>query len=246
MTFLSKVLEKAALSQFLVHCDEHALIPGYQSAYRRHFSCETAIAKMMSDVLNNMENGNVTATLFMDLSAAFDTVDHDILINVLRETFHVDDSALEWFRSYLSPRWSEVVIEGCYSKNRLLQCSVPQGSCLGPTLYNAYASTLRTVVPQDTDLHGYADDHTVKKVFSPTTPGQEELTLMDLASTMTLVDTWMGQSRLKLNPDKTEFILFASRQRLGKCVSRDLSVIGATVQRSPVVKYLGVLLDQNL
>ena len=165
LPFLSKVLEKAALAQFNRHCDTYELMPDYQSAYRRDYSCETALVKLVNDILWNFERQNITALVAVDLSAAFDTVDHDTLLDVLVHKFGVTEYVLKWFESYLRPRQYKVKIKESYSSNIDLECSVPQGSCAGHVLYLAYASTLREVVPTIVDLHGYADDHAMKKAF---------------------------------------------------------------------------------
>ena len=78
LSFLSKVVEKAALNQFTRHCDAHRLMPDYQSAYQRYYSCETALVKLVNDLLWNLENQNITMLTAIDLSAAFDTVDHGV------------------------------------------------------------------------------------------------------------------------------------------------------------------------
>ncbi len=234
------------MEQFQDHCDQYSLLPRYQSAYRRHFSCETSLAKIMSDLLWNMEEGRVSAMLFMDLSAAFDTVDHSILTQVLDTTFGVKGSALSWFQSYLTPRTCQVAVEGEYSAKQSLTYSVPQGSCLGPILYTVYASTLQNVIPNTVDVHGYADDHAVKNSFSPNIPGQEELALLELSHTMDQVDSWMKSNRLKLNPDKTEFIMFGSQYQLRKCVLKSVVISRVCVPRARSVKHLGVILDQHL
>ena len=241
--FLSKVVEKVVLAQFQNHCNTNDLFPLYQSAYRQNFSCETSIAWIMVDLLQSFEDGKATAMLFMDLSAAFDTVDHGILSQVLSHTFNVQGTCLSWLETYLSPCWTKVYIGNDYSPAREIDCSVPQGSCLGPILY---ASTLKDEIPDDTDIHGYADDHAVKSTFTPGIPGQEELTLMSLSSMMDKVDIWMKKNRLKLNLDKTEFIIFASKALQRKCILDGLMVSGSRIDRSPCVKHLGVLLDQSL
>ena len=87
LPFLSKVVEKAALKQFIKHCDKGSLLPYYQSAYRKNYSCETALVKLFDDILWSMEKQKVNLLVAIDLSAAFDTVDHDILIEVLNMTF---------------------------------------------------------------------------------------------------------------------------------------------------------------
>ena len=101
LVFLSKVLEKAVLLQFITYCDTHKLISDYQSVYRKNFSCETSIIKVVNDVLWNFENEEVCAMCMIDLSTAFDTVDHQILLKVLQSRFRVLGSALAWFKSYL-------------------------------------------------------------------------------------------------------------------------------------------------
>ena len=90
LSFFSKVLEKAALAQFNEHCAKNDFMPDYQSAYRAGYSCETALVKLMSDLLWNMEHQKVTALMAIDLSTAFDTVDHDILLDVLQKNFVLD------------------------------------------------------------------------------------------------------------------------------------------------------------
>ena len=166
LSFLSKVLEKAALEQFNLHIESQSLLPDYQSAYRQGFSCETALIKLTNDILWAMEDQKVTTMMAIDLSAAFDTVDHEILLEVLTRQFGISDMALNWFSTYLRPRSFCVNIGSSYSSKTPLDFSVPQGSCAGPVLYSNYASTMRYIVPADMSLHGYADDHAIKSSFS--------------------------------------------------------------------------------
>ena len=97
LSFLSKVLECCVLNQFAHHCSKYGLMPEYQSAYRKNFSCETAYVKIMNDCLWNMENQQLTAIVAIDLSASFDTVDHHMLIDVLNKRFNIERVALECF-----------------------------------------------------------------------------------------------------------------------------------------------------
>jgi hypothetical protein len=112
-----------------------------------------------------MEDQKVTALTAIDLSAAFDTVDHDALLSVLNINFGIAGKALEWFSSYLRPRSLKVNVGSHYSREKDLTFSVPQGSCAGPVLYLAYASTLRKTIHPTLTLYGYADDHAVTKHF---------------------------------------------------------------------------------
>ena len=163
LSFLSKVLLKAVLLRLNKHIDSNSLLPAYQSAYRSKYSCETALMKkLVADLFWDMEHQKLTALVAIDLTAAFDTVDHDVLLRVLEQNFGITDNAIKWFDSYLQPRRCKVSVGASYSNNIDLNLSVPQGSCAGPVLYLAHASTLQEVIPDDLCLHGYADDHAIK------------------------------------------------------------------------------------
>ena len=95
-----------------------------------------------------MESKKGTALMAIDLSAAFDMVDHDILLNVLHNKFGMRGIALNWFESYLRPRYCKVCIAESYSTHRKLDFSVPQGSCVGANIFSAYTSTLTSVIPR--------------------------------------------------------------------------------------------------
>jgi hypothetical protein len=112
LSFLSKVLECVILDQINEHCSKHCLLPTYQSAYRKNFSCETALVRVFDDILWNMERGEILMMVCIELSAAFDTVDHDVLYSVLSNQFGMQDSALAWIWSYLQPRGFKVNCNG--------------------------------------------------------------------------------------------------------------------------------------
>lgn len=246
LNFLSKLLEKIALEQFLEHCGKYDLFPNYQSAYRKFYSCETALIKLSNDILWNMDNQQVTSLAAIDLSAAFDTVDHSVLINVMSTNFGISGKCLHWFSSYLSPRDLKVNVNREYSSSKDLTFSVPQGSVAGPTLYSAYASTMRKCIPMSIDLHGYADDHALKNCFPGKNRALEASTINELEDSLKYVKTWMNGNRLKMNDSKTEFIQFGSKQQLKKCVAQNLVVNNCEIGKAHVIKYLGVYLDENI
>ena len=126
LTFISKVIERCMLLQVSQHCDEYQLQPDYQSAYRKHYSCETAMLRVSNDILWGMESQCVTALVALDLSAAFDMVDHDILLSILSKKYGIKGKALQWFDQYLRPRSFKVAAKGAYSKDQDLIVSVPQ------------------------------------------------------------------------------------------------------------------------
>ena len=166
LPFLGKLLERCMLRQLVMQCDDFSLLPDFQSAYRKGFSCETSLVKLANDILWDMEECRVTMTAVMDLSAAFDTVDHYILLTVLNNRFGIASTALKWLETYLKPRDFRVVINENTSKPRPLDFSVPQGSSSGAFLYICYTSSIADVVPNCFALNGFADDHSVRRSFS--------------------------------------------------------------------------------
>ena len=135
LQFLSKLTERAAASQFV----EELL----QSAYSQYHSTETALTKVHNDIMLAMDNQKVVLLLLLDLSAAFDTVDHAILLARLHNRFGVSGTALQWFQSYLTGRSQAVSVQGNRSSSKVLQCGVPQGSVLGPILFCCYTAPPR-------------------------------------------------------------------------------------------------------
>ena len=255
LPFLSKVVEKSVLLRFNRHCNENNLMPSYQSAYRANFSCKTALVKLTNDLLWAMEYQEVTPLVAIDLSVAFDTVDHDMLLSVLSKKFGVVDNALKWFDAYLRPRRFQVLIGNTRSKEIDLPFSVPQGSCAGPVLYSAYASTLQEVINDDDEsprkdkpieLHGFADDHAYKKSFAAKSQVEEINTMRDLESCAERIKNWMDGNRLKMNDSKSEFIMFGSNKMLTKCTTADMNINGTRVKKQKVIRYLGVWMDEVL
>ena len=149
LPFWSLVVEMCMLKRLDEHCDLHTLFPSYQSTYQQNFSCETVLIKLMTDIPWAMENQYVMAMCAIDLSAAFNTVDHQVLINVLQHKYEVMDTALKWFDEYLRPHQCIVKIGNSTSDKLDLQFSVPQGSCVGANLFSIYSSTIKEVTPND-------------------------------------------------------------------------------------------------
>ena len=115
-----------------------------------------------------MENQKVTILVLIDLSAAFDTVDHELLLNILDSQYGIKGSALNWITSYLKNRKQKVCIGDSLSSESDLKYGVPQGSCIGPLLFSLYANSLHALADKhSTQIHGYADDHQLYVSFSP-------------------------------------------------------------------------------
>ena len=237
LSFISKIIERCMLLQLSDHCDNHNLQPDYQSAYREHYSCKTAVLKLSNDILWAMEKQHVTCLVALDLSVAFDTVDHPTLLSVLKHKFGIEDKALQWFNQYLRPRSFKVTINGNYSSDKDLSVSVPQGSCAGANIFNLYCSPLHEVIPTDLQLSGFADDHSVRKPFNASKREEESNTLTSMETCMLNIKNWMDEMRLKMNPTKTEFIYFGFAKQLSKCTIHNLNIASDLIQRTDLISW---------
>jgi hypothetical protein len=161
LNFVSKILEKVVASRFQEHITTNELSNNNQSAYKPNHSTETALLKLHNDINSNMNQGKVTALTLLDLSAAFNTIDHATLTKRLSSWFGISGSALMWFSSYLSNRTQKINISDCYSKAESLNYGVPQGSVLGPILFSLYITPLSymyIIGSHNLKHHLYADD----------------------------------------------------------------------------------------
>ena len=140
LSFISKTIERLVDARLVSYADNNKLFPVfYQSAYRAHHSTETALVHLHNDMLLAIDNGEVGALALLDMSVAFDTIDHDIMLDVLRRRFNVQDAALDWFASYFADR-TQIVVSGTDSSSvRELKVGAPQGSVLGPRSFIIYA-----------------------------------------------------------------------------------------------------------
>ena len=110
LSYVSKLVEKAMLDQINQHWHANNLLPDYQSAYREYRSCKTVLLKLTNDLLWSMERKNVTVLIALDLSMAFDTVDHSVLLTILQSNFGMNGTALDWFKNYLAPKNMKIKI----------------------------------------------------------------------------------------------------------------------------------------
>ena len=196
-----------------------------------------------------MEKQLVTVVVILDLSAASNTVDHDLLLEVLEKHYGVVGTVRQWYTSYLKPRTFKVSIRGTTYQPRQLDYSVPQGSVQDAFLFIACASTLDLVVqPSGLELNRFVDEHSICTTFKPSKLDHKEEpdTITTIESTMLDIKSWMDQVHLKLNELKMEFIYFGWPSQLGKCVATTIDVNREIIARSNVTKYLGTHLDSTL
>ena len=143
---ISKVLERLFLSRLKDHISQCSNFTQFQSAYRHYHSTETAMLKILNDVYNTADGQRSTCLVALDLSAAFDTLDHATIIDRLRHTFGIESSAIDWLTSYLTNRSQFVKFGDFLSTPTHCSIGVPQGSVLGPILFSLFISPVAGVI----------------------------------------------------------------------------------------------------
>lgn len=246
LKFISKSIEKVVADQTRNYINENNLDELYQSAYKKHHSTETALLKVQNDILRAMDNKKSAILLLLDLSAAFDTVDHNILLSRLSSRFGIVDKALAWFKSYLSDRKLTVNISGVNSSERYLMSGVPQGSVLGPLLFSLYTAPLGDLLRlHQMDYHLYADDTQLYITFNSSSPDDLEMATSRIEACVRDIDAWMCWNKLKLNSDKTE-LLYLNAQHHPQAPLNSISVCDEIICPSSPVRNIGVLMDSSL
>jgi hypothetical protein len=247
LSFTSKFVERLVAVRYTQHAEQSDLFPKNQSAHRLYHSTETAVINVMNDIIRAVDRGEVTALALLDLSAAFDTVDHQTLIEVLRERFAINGVALSWFESYLTGRSQSFSVDGTMSAPARVGCSVPQGSVLGPLEFISYTEDVTEIFHRHLiSYHIFADDkqlHRAGKISETTDIRQQ------LQNCITDIQNWCASRRLQLNALKTELIWFGSHANMRKIASvadLTLTVGGDVITPVTLVRDLGVYLDSEL
>ena len=240
---LVKIIEKTVANKLLQHLDRNRLMDPYQSAYRNHYSCETAVLSVLNDIYMAMDQKEISIAALLDMSAAFDTVDHGLLITKLEER-GIKDDALNWLRMYLCDRAYSTQIREHKSNPLPLKMSVPQGSVLGPLLFTIYIRQLGEVIDETGVRYNiYADD---TQLLVHTNPSQLSSVFLRISHCINEILNWTSHNFLQLNSSKTEFIIFGTREQLRRIDVNELTVNNQSFPIQMVVRNLGILLDSQL
>ena len=244
------------LSQLSTHCAANAPLPENQSSYREHHSTETALLKVKNDILLSIDRQEVTLLVLIDLSAAFDTIDHRILLETLEKDFGVIGDTQNRLASYLSERKHRILIKNHKSDSFNLESGVPQGSCLGPVLFLLYAAGLFKIIdkhlpnyklPTTTNyLHSYADDTQIYLSFRPHPPVSQDAALGSIENCVADVRAWMLSNRLLINDTKTEFVIIGSRQQMSEIHIDQITVGESTIEVVKMVRNHGSWFDFHM
>ncbi len=247
LPFISKLIERAAAEQLIEHLKLNDLYDKLQSAYRKYHSTETALLKAKDDIMMIMDNQKVAILLLLDLSAAFDTIDHDTLLNRMEKRCGISGTALKWFRSYLSERSSHVRIGQCKSTNRPLKYGVPQGSVLGPILLCIYTSPLGEII-EESGLHRqtYADDTDLYTRISPINREDAKDTICKVKEGVAKVKAFLLQNKLMVNDDKTILMFLGSTYWINKLNLSAIQIGDIEIEAVDDTKNLGIIFDKEM
>ena len=236
---LSKVFEKVIQNQIVEFLDDTKLLSPHQFGFRANFSTADALLYATEKIRFDIDNKNVVAAA-LDLSKAFDSISHEILLQKLHN-LNFSENSIAMIRSFLKRRLQKVVLETTSSDWIELYQGVPQGTILGPLLFNIYVNSMRYSVSKPCELVQYADD---TFIFVSGKKIEDAINLLE-KNAKCLVD-FFHRHRLNLNDKKTEFIVFCRKSTNGLTKKLKLKINDHLIEHRTIVKYLGVYLDQNL
>ena len=241
LPLFSKILERIMHSKLSQHFEKNNLFYGKQFGFRKNCSVDYGLMEVVNDISQAMAKKHLTLGVFIDLSKAFDTVDHEILCQKLK-AYGVCDNELAWFKSYLTDRYQFVRIDNTDSGFQKIKCGVPQGSILGPLLFLIYVNDMYLSVPKLNAIM-FADD---TNLF---VSGSDYVTLFRIMNEqIAIIENWFAANKLSLNVKKTKYTLFCTKSMEDDLPLRlpKLSFGNCEIKRTRYTKFLGVIIDENL
>ena len=237
---ISKIIERSAHIQLSSFPEENKLLSQSQFGFRLKRSTSTALIAFTDQVLESMDKGCVTGTVFLDLRKAFDTVDHLLLINKLKP-LGVAGKSLEWFRPYLTGRVQQTMCVNALSPPAKITMEVPQGSIFGPLLFLLYINGIQSEL-QHSKITMFADYMAFYCHENSPTDLQSKLNA-DLAA----ITSWLHDNKLlTLNVTKSQFMVSGGRNKLSQFNDIALAANNDQLENVTKFKYLGVIINQHL
>uniref|UniRef100_A0A8C4T619 Reverse transcriptase domain-containing protein n=1 Tax=Erpetoichthys calabaricus TaxID=27687 RepID=A0A8C4T619_ERPCA len=243
LPFLSKILERSVYIQLKAFLDKSDFLKVFQSGFKPLHSTETALLKVFNDILLATDSGDYVILVLLDLTAAFDTIHHSILLSHLEHCVGIRGTALAWFKSYLTQRTFSVRLDEFRSSSASLSCGVPQGSILGPLLFSLYLLPLGSILRKHKiALHCYVDD---TQVYVPL-KRKDAYSIQTLVMCLEEVKAWMAVNFLNFNENKTEVIVFGPGGTSGSISTSAPVDLGPLAQYgTPVITNLGFRIDED-
>ena len=239
LSMLHKILEKLMCKRLTEFLNDNKIIYKYQFGFRAKHSTTQAVTEIVDNLLKEIDSGKITAGIYLDLSKAFDTVDHSILLTKLKH-YGVRGEALKWFVSYLTNRQQFTVANGVCSNKQNVLYGVPQGSVLGPLLFLIYVNDISSALPKH-KLRLFADDSNI--FVSDINPRSLKNQMIEVLKNM---DEWFKANKLTINMSKTKYSIFVKPRSDIPNILNSVTVNGTKISRVSDSKYLGLILDDKL
>ncbi len=238
LSIFNRILEKVIYNQLITFINNQDILYEKQFGFRTQHSAEMTILLITDKIQRAIDDGMFASGIFLDLSKAFDTVNHEILLLKL-EFYGIRGVALNWFRSYLTNRKQSVNIGDVKSGLLQIGCGVPQGSILGPLLFLLYINDFPNS-SNKLDFHIFADD---SNLFY----NNKSLEVLErtLNSELTSIHSWLCANKLSLNIKKSHLVIFHPPQKVLPH-NINITVNGKKIEMASNTKYLGVLIDSHL
>jgi len=239
-----KILETVVKNNIVKYLEGYDLLIDEQAAYREKYSCEIALQEIIDDWKKTISKNKLVGVIFLDLKRAFEIVDRKILLIKLRK-YGIQNKVYEWFETYLTERKQRVKFENSVSEELCIDYGVPQGSVLGPILFIVFINDIRKYLTEICKLNCrvqlFADD-TVVYVEGDSSEDIED----KLNKILEAIEKWLYVNKLLLNINKTKFMILKNKRKVTNRIINILNSQKFKIEQVKEIKYLGVIIDENL